>query len=88
MSLFDLINITGNNIPVKGSHGTAVINNEARSRKPVIDLDANKDLDNFKDVFQRYQPHKHFYKQLPHKDMEKDYQKEKMYSPCAKESSV
>ncbi|XP_033736515.1 ubiquitin carboxyl-terminal hydrolase 43-like [Pecten maximus] len=56
--------------------------NQARSRQPVIATES------FADNIPRYQPHKHYYKGFQFKEQKQLYLKEKMYSPCLKESSV
>ncbi|XP_069124188.1 ubiquitin carboxyl-terminal hydrolase 31-like [Argopecten irradians] len=56
--------------------------NQAGSRQPVIATES------FADNFPRYQPHKHYYKGFQFKEQKQLYLKEKMYSPCLKESSV
>jgi len=55
----------------------------AGSRKPVYEP-SHSDSSSFTEEYPRYKPHKHY----PIKPKEKSFRKEKMYSPCMKESSV
>lgn len=60
---------------------------QAGSRKPVYDGVQHSDSHSFVESFPRYQPHKH-YRKTPNKEEQDNLKKEKLYSPCLKESSV
>ncbi|XP_060076528.1 ubiquitin carboxyl-terminal hydrolase 31-like, partial [Ylistrum balloti] len=63
-------------------HMISNVTNQARSRQPVIATET------FADNINRYQPHRHFQKGFQFREQKQLYLKEKMYSPCLKESSV
>lgn len=58
---------------------------EAGSRKPVYEP-SHSDTASFSDDLKRYRPHKHY--TIKPKEKIKSFKKEKLYSPCIKESSV
>ncbi|XP_062594454.1 ubiquitin carboxyl-terminal hydrolase 43-like [Saccostrea cucullata] len=60
---------------------------QAGSRKPVYDGVVNTDSHSYTEGFPRYQPHKH-YRKTPNREEQENLKKEKLYSPCLKESSV
>lgn len=60
---------------------------QAGSRRPVYDGVQHTDSISFVEGFPRYQPHKH-YRKTPNREEQDNLKKEKLYSPCLKESSV